>query len=484
MNFRICAAAVACLVTASCTVESFDAMYDNISGFPEYEESGDRFSEIKENDFIKTSVNNQSTFSIDADGAAYAYMRRNVRAGRLPDANSVRIEEYLNYFTFNYPDPENGQAVAINGEFGPCPWTPSHRLLRLGIKGRSLEEDNIPNSNYVFLVDVSGSMYSDDKLGLLKKGLISLVDNLRPDDRVSIVTYSGTVQRILGSTPVSEAGSIKEAISKLTAGGSTAGGAAMKMAYEEAVANYIEGGNNRVVMGTDGDFNVGVTSTDELLEMAEDYAAKGIYLTVCGFGTGNLNDSMMETVSGKGNGTYEYIDCEEEMVKVFVNEVSKFHSIANDAKVQVTFDPERVESYRLIGYENRLLSNEDFENDRKDAGEIGAGQTITALYEIIPGEAYEDGGDAAVFDFRYKESPGASSIPLTLKIKPSSSISDEFNFAAGIAAYGLVLFDSKYKGAASFEMAYELSESGLGFDPYHYREQFRSLVLAARKITR
>ena len=483
MDIKTCAAAVACLVTVSCTMESFDAVYDNI-GMPEYAEgAGDRFSEIKENEFIKTSDNNQSTFSIDADGAAYAYMRRNVTAGGLPSANSVRIEEYLNYFTFNYPEPENGQAAAINGEFGPCPWNPAHRLLRLGIKGRSLEEDDVPLSNYVFLVDVSGSMYPDDKLGLLKKGLTSLVDNLRPDDRVSIVTYSGSAERILESTPVSEAERIKNAISKLTAGGSTAGGAAMKMAYEEALSNYIEGGNNRVVMGTDGDFNVGVTSTDALLEMAEDYASKGIYLTVCGFGTGNLNDSMMETVSGKGNGTYEYIDCEEEMVKVFVNEVSKFHSVANDAKVQVTFDKERVDSYRLIGYENRLLSNEDFENDRKDAGEIGAGQTITALYEIIPGKAFEDGGDAAVFDFRYKESLGASSIPLTLKIKPSSGISDEFYFAAGVAAYGLVLFDSKYKGAATFDMAYELSGSGLGFDPYHYREQFRSLVLAARKIS-
>ena len=307
------------------------------------EQGGDRFDEIIENGFIETAEQNVSTFSIDADGAAYGYMRKMLSNRRLPDPSAVRIEEYLNYFTFDYADPEGDHTVAINSETGPCPWNEGHRLLRLGLKGKSMPLNQTPAANFVFMVDVSGSMDYEDKLELLKASLNTLVDNLRPTDRISIVTYASKVEKILESTPASEAGKIKSAISKLNARGSTNGGEAMKIAYEEALENYIEGGNNRVIMGTDGDFNVGVTSTDALLEMVQNYADKGIYLTVCGFGTGNLNDSMMETISNKGNGTYQYIDSELEMVKVFVHENSKFYSVANDTKVQVTFDPEKVE---------------------------------------------------------------------------------------------------------------------------------------------
>ena len=476
------------VIASSCSMDEsyqMDSSYDSSisGGEDEYSEpsAGDRFDEIRENPFVKTADNDKSTFSVDADGAAYGYMRKMVNLGRLPQQNSVRIEEYLNYFTFDYPEPEGNVAVAINGEAGECPWNKSHKLMRLGIKGRSMPVSELPRANYVFLIDVSGSMNSTDKLDILKAGLTSLVDNLNSSDRISIVTYSGEVKLLLESTLVSKASVIKKAISSLVASGSTAGGAAMKMAYEECLKNYIEGGNNRVIMGTDGDFNVGVTSTDAILEMAQDYAAKGIYLTVCGFGTGNLNDSMMEKVSNAGNGTYEYIDSEDEMTKVFVNEVSKFFSVANDAKVQITFDKEKVDSYRLIGYENRLLSNEDFENDDKDAGEIGAGQTVTALYEIIPAEGYGDGSDIAIFDFRYKDKLGDDSIPLTCNVGEASATSTEFRFAAGVAAYGLTLRNSQYRGDADFAMAYNLAGQS-EYDPHGYRAAFCQLVLEASEI--
>lgn len=457
-----------------------EADYEASMPEPGDEEAGDRFDEIKDNDFIKTSDQNVSTFSIDADGAAYGYMRKLLSKGMLPVASSVRIEEYLNYFTFNYADPTGDHTVAINSEVGPCPWNEGHFLVRLGLKGKSMDLSQTPPANFVFMVDVSGSMDSADKLGLLKTCLATLVDNLRPDDRVSIITYASKVEKLIESTPASEANKIKEAIAKLNARGSTAGGAAMKMAYEEALANFIEGGNNRVIMGTDGDFNVGVTSTDALLEMVQDYADKGIYLTVCGFGSGNLNDSMMETISNKGNGTYQYIDSELEMVKVFVHENSKFYSVANDTKVQITFDAEKVDSYRLIGYENRVMANEDFENDDKDAGEIGAGQTITALYEIIPAEGFESGQQVAVFDVRYKKALGQESILLTDEVMSVSSDGTEISFAAGVAAYGMILRNSKYRGSADYDMAASLVEQGLAFDPHGYRAELLELISTAK----
>ena len=486
--FNFFAVALVGICVASCSKGDFymdglvypEADYEASMPEPGDEEAGDRFDEIKDNDFIKTSDQNVSTFSIDADGAAYGYMRKLLSKGMLPVASSVRIEEYLNYFTFNYADPTGDHTVAINSEVGPCPWNEGHFLVRLGLKGKSMDLSQTPPANFVFMVDVSGSMDSADKLGLLKTCLATLVDNLRPDDRVSIITYASKVEKLIESTPASEANKIKEAIAKLNARGSTAGGAAMKMAYEEALANFIEGGNNRVIMGTDGDFNVGVTSTDALLEMVQDYADKGIYLTVCGFGSGNLNDSMMKTISNKGNGTYQYIDSELEMVKVFVHENSKFYSVANDTKVQITFDPEKVDSYRLIGYENRVMANEDFENDDKDAGEIGAGQTITALYEIIPAEGFESGQQVAVFDVRYKKALGQESILLTDEVMSVSSDGTEISFAAGVAAYGMILRNSKYRGSADYDMAASLVEQGLAFDPHGYRAELLELISTAK----
>lgn len=436
-----------------------------------------KFDEIVENDFIKVADEPVSTFSVDADGASYSYIKRCITHGESFNAAAARIEEFINYFPFDYAEPTGSDLVALNSEIGDCPWAEGHKIIRLGMKGKSIPDNEMPTANYVFLVDVSGSMDSEDKLDLLKSGLVKMLDVLNPDDRISIVTYSGEVKKVLESTPVSKSADIKKAIRKLTAGGSTAGGQAMKMAYEEAKRNYIAGGNNRVIMGTDGDFNVGVTDTDSLLEMVQDYAKTGIYLTICGFGWGNLNDSMMETVSNKGNGTYEYIADGSDMTKIFVNEKSKFFSVANDCKVQVKFNPETVSEYRLIGYENRAMSNEDFDNDDKDAAEIGAGQTVTALYEIIPAEGYGAGAQCATFDFRYKETLDSSSLLLAEEVKAQGGAGDSFSFACGVAAYGMILRDSKYKGTADLAMVKSLVEDGIkGYDPYEYRADFLSLV--------
>ena len=453
------------------------------------EASGDKFDDFTDNPFVKTADEPVSTFSVDADGASYAIMRRYLTSGYRIDPSSVRIEEFLNYFTFNYAAPKGDDHVAIHAEVGECPWNAGHHLLQLGIKGKELPAAAMPRANFVFLVDVSGSMASRDKLDLLKKGLTELLYQLNPDDRISLITYSGEVNKLLESTPVREADKLKKAIGKLTASGCTAGGEALKMAYEEALSNYDPKCNNRVIMGTDGDFNVGVTTTDALVEMVENYARKGIYMTCLGFGTGNLNDAMMEKISNAGNGTYHYVDCENEMMKVFVHERSQFVSVANDAKCQVSFNPDLVSEYRLIGYENRVMSNEDFENDKKDAAEIGAGQTITALYELVLKADYQNtlvasaasATNLVTFDFRYKKTLDGASIPLQVALTADSPINkygrpDDFYFAAGVAAYGMVLRDSPYKGDATIDMAKRLVSQGLRFDPHGYRAELLKLM--------
>nr|MCR5407708.1 DUF3520 domain-containing protein [Bacteroidales bacterium] len=362
----------------------------------------------------------------------------------------------------------------------PCPWNAQHKLLRLGIKGKSLEGDQIPQANFVFLIDVSGSMSSNDKLPLLKQGLITMLDYMRPDDRVAIVTYASGEQLLLQSTPVSSKSQIVKAIKGLAASGSTAGASGMKMAYEEAEKNFIQGANNRVIMGTDGDFNVGITGTDAICEFVQNYAAKGIYITICGFGKGNLNDGMMEKVSNSGNGTYEYIDSENELTKVFVNERSRFISVANDCKAQITFNKDVVKKYRLIGYENRVLQNDDFENDKVDAAEIGSGQTITALYEL---EMASAAGSIGKFDFRYKESLGDDSKLVSLDVpEAGAEASENLRFASSLAAYGLWLRDSEYKGDASLQMATDLAKNALGQDPYGLRKEYVELLQKAATI--
>ncbi|MCR5158915.1 MAG: VWA domain-containing protein [Prevotella sp.] len=487
--------AAACLMAVGCSVSNEGADYEALMGYDTYYDenvmlptgSGDQFSEFADNPFVKTSQQNVSTFSVDADGASYAILRRYLNEGRDVNPSSVHIEELLNYFTFDYASPTGNHTVAINAEVGECPWNPQHRLLRLGIKGKELTKKETPRANFVFLVDVSGSMAVKDKLDLLKSGLKTMLSQMNPDDRISLITYSGEVKKLLESTQVREEHKIVAAINKLNANGYTNGGEALKMAYEEAIANYDPKCNNRIILGTDGDFNFGITSTSALTEMVEGYAKKGIYLTCLGFGTGNLNDEMMESISNHGNGTYHYIDSEEEMMKVFVHERERFVSVANDAKCQVTFDSKLISEYRLIGYENRMMSNDDFKDDKKDAGEIGAGQTITALYELVLSNDLDGkvGKTFVTFDFRYKKSLDAESFPLqkTLEVEHifnKNGRSHDFYFAAGVAAYGMVLRHSPYKGDATIDMAQKLVSGNLGSDPHGYRAKLLELMDKAK----
>lgn len=481
----VLAAAATAMVGCSDQTGGPDLVYTPEAEISNLPLSGNQHDEFADNPFVDTKDAPTSTFSVDADGASYAIIRSYLRkTGSVPPA-AVRIEEMLNYFTFDYPSPADGHSVAINAEVAPCPWQEGHWLLRLGLKGREVKSEEMPLANYVFLVDVSGSMQGGDRLDLLKTGLKRLLPLMNPNDRISLITYSGEVRKLLESTPASEATKIARAIDLLEADGYTNGGEALKMAYEEAQANFDPSKNNRIILGTDGDFNFGVTTTEALTEMVESYASKGIYLSCMGFGFGNLNDGMMESITNHGNGTYYYIESEEEMMKVFVNERERFVSVANDTKCQVTFDPALVQSYRLIGYENRVMANEDFADDTKDAGEIGAGQTITALYELVPAEGAEAVGHWQVgrFDCRYKQRLGGESLPLTADITAFSPaeeslrpLSSDMSFAAGVAAYGMLLRRSPYAGEASMELARKLVGDGLDYDPFGYRRQLAELM--------
>jgi len=451
------------------------------SGFM-YEEAdtyNENYKGEAENPFVQVADEPVSTFSVDADGGSYANMRRFMHFGQHPPKEAVRIEEFLNYFTFDYAEPAGGEHVSLNSEIAVCPWNTEHVLMRLGMKGLSIPEDDLPDANYVFLIDVSGSMSSPEKLGILKSGFKLMVDNMRDQDRVAIVTYAGSAGVLLESTYGDEKKKIKKAIDKLGAGGSTAGAEGIITAYEIAEEHLVAGGNNRVILGSDGDFNVGPSSTEELIELIEEKRESGIYLTVLGVGTGNLNDHMMEQIANKGNGTYEYIDNADQLKKVFIYERSKFYSVAKDSKIQVTFDSTTVFSYRLIGYENRSLENDDFENDSTDAGEIGAGQTITAMYELI---LQNDAPDAhfATFDFRYKKPNEAVSRPLSHKVEMSpvamTNASENMRFAAAVTAFGLLNRESEYKGDASKDLVLELAEDAAYFDPNGFREEFIDIV--------
>ncbi len=438
--------------------------------------SGDQYTDYGENPFISAGEDPVSTFGIDADGASYSNMRGYESDGYRIPSEAVRIEEFINYFTFDYPEPET-ENVSLHSETSVCPWNEEHYLLRIGLKGMDLDGDR-PPANFVFLIDVSGSMDNEDKIDVLKSGFKRMAEQLTDKDRVAIVTYSGKVDVALKSVSGSETRKIKNAINGLRAGGSTAGGAAIEMAYEIAEDNYIEGGNNRIVLGTDGDFNVGVSSTDALIEMVQDYRDLGIYLTICGVGHGNLNESMMEQVANKGDGNYEYIDNGDQIYKVFVQEYDKFFTVAKDAKIQITFDSLSVDSYRLIGYENRVLEDSEFEDDSTDAGEIGATQTITALYEIIPQE-----GTTSSFgsiEFRYKR-PGEDQSRLLSQgtdnsRKAFNASSENMKFTASLAGFGMLLKESEYKGNLTVEDIKAWGNNSLSYDPNGFREEYIELI--------
>jgi Ca-activated chloride channel family protein len=447
---------------------------------------GEGYEEYKENSFITTLEESTSTFSIDADGGSYSNTRRFLNSEQLPPRGAIRSEEFMNYFNFDYPEPDGQHPIALNGEISSCPWNTQHKLLRIGIQGKSYPKQELPRSNFVFLIDVSGSMASSNKLELLKEGFKIFTDQLDDADRVSIVTYAGQSGVLLPSTLGSEKETIKAAIDQLGAGGSTAGAEGIITAYDIALQNFIEGGNNRVVLGTDGDFNVGVSSQEGLVELIEEKRELGVFLTVLGVGTGNYQDAKMEQLANNGNGTYEYLDNLDQAKKVLVYEFQKFFAVAKDVKVQVYFNPDVVFAYRLIGYENRLLENEDFEDDEKDAGEIGAGQNITALYEIIPSVMSLPNSAALSVDFRYKLPDADISIPLSLDIidSPQSfhSASEHMRFAACAAGFGMLLWESEYSGDLNYDKIINWASNATSYDPYGFRGEFIQLVNKAKEL--
>ncbi len=461
----------------------------------------EQYDWIPENAFKMALENPLSTFSIDVDRAAYANVRRFLNDNQLPPPDAVRIEEMVNYFEYDYPQPQGEDPFAISLEVASCPWNNDHELALVGLQGLKVDTKDLPPNNLVFLLDVSGSMNSVDKLPLLKSAMRLLVNQLRPEDSVSIVVYAGAAGLVL--EPTSDKGRINEAIGRLQAGGSTAGGAGIELAYLTAQQGFLEGGNNRVILATDGDFNVGVSSDSALIRVIEEKRESGIFLTVLGFGTGNLKDSKMEKLADKGNGNYAYIDDILEAKKVLVNEMGgTLLTIAKDVKIQVEFNPSQVKAYRLIGYENRILASEDFENDLKDAGELGAGHTVTALYELIPAGSDEpvpvtgelkyqktqlvDSDDLMTVKLRYKQPDGDVSKLLVRSVKASEfhglRPSHNFQFASEVAEFGMLLRNSEFKGNASYGQIIERAHQVKGADREGYRAEFIRLVEKAQLL--
>lgn len=469
---------------------------------------GESYAKIEENPFLETSRAPLSTFSIDVDTASYSNTRRFLNEGRLPPKDAVRIEELVNYFSYDYPQPTAGAPFSVTTEVADCPWNARHRLVHIGLQGKKVSAENMPPANLVFLIDVSGSMDEPRKLPLVKASLRTLAEQLTARDRVAIVVYAGTSGLVLPSTPGDRKGEIISAVERLEAGGSTNGGQGIQLAYRVARENFIRGGTNRVILSTDGDFNVGLTGDDALVRLIEQERQDGIFLSVLGVGEGNLNDSMMEKLADKGNGNYAYIDTEAEARKALGEQVGgTLMTIAKDVKIQVEFNPRAVAGYRLIGYENRLLAARDFNDDRKDAGEIGAGHTVTALYEVVPaGQKVENPGvDALKYQRPAQDVPGASAGELmTIKLRykePSGDASKllsvgvvdtgasyqnasaNFKFAAAVAEFGMLLRDSHYKAQASYDGALQLARASAGADLHGHRTEFVGLVEKARSLS-
>ena len=463
------------------------------------------YNRIDENPFLDVLKNPLSTFSVDVDTASYSNMRRMIKQGKLPPKDAVRIEELINYFTYNYPEPNDAHPFSVTTEISVCPWNKAHKLVRIGLKGKMIPMDSSPLSNLVFLIDVSGSMHS--RLPLVKAALKLLVEQLRTQDRMAIVTYAGASGLVLPSTAGDQKAKIIETLDNLAAGGSTAGGEGITLAYKVALENRLEAGNNRVILATDGDFNVGPASQSDLQELIEQKRDQGIFLTVLGFGMGNLKDANMELLADKGDGNYAYIDSLLEAKKVLVNEMgATLLTIAKDVKIQTEFNPAKVKSYRLIGYENRLLRNEDFKDDAKDAGEIGAGHVVTAFYETAPVSSERDDNqntlkytetavkksafetnEIMTVKLRYKHPKAAESQrivhPVIDKDIALANASEDFKFASAVAEFGLILRDSKYKAEASYDSVVMRAQEAKGQDMAGYRSEFIQLVGAAQSLS-
>lgn len=443
-------------------------------------ESAEVYNEIIENPFISTKDEPVSTFSIDADGGAYGNTRRYLAGGQIPPADAIRTEELINYFNYDYPEATDGHPISLEGEISSCPWNQDHKLMRVGIKGKTIEKAYYPASNLVFLVDVSGSMSAENKLTLLKESMALIVPELRSLDKISIVTYASNPGVALKPTTGNEKSKILRAIQSLEANGSTNGEGGIRTAYDLAEENLVIGGNNRIIMATDGDFNVGISDQDELIELIEEERERGIFLTTIGLGTGNYKEGQMEQLADNGNGNYEYIDDIEQGRKVFVEEFNKFFTVAKDVKVQVAFNSDHVVKYRLIGYENRVLANADFEDDTKDAGEIGAGQSITALYEIETVPNIQHSAQAFTIDFRYKLPDEDVSNPLELQVSDHNIhydlASQDHQFAVAVASFGLLMRESEYRGVTSYDNIRSWAERSMSYDPFGYKREFIDLV--------
>jgi len=472
---------------------------------------------FEDNGFVLVGNEPLSTFSIDVDTASYANMRRFLTRGQLPPRDSVRIEELINYFKYDYAGPTGEAPFAVHMSVASAPWRPEHRLVRIGLKGGELDREERPAANLVFLLDVSGSMRPENKLPLVKRAIGMLTEQLTESDRVAIVTYAGTSGLALPSTRGDRHSVILNAVEALHAGGSTNGASGIALAYQIATQNFITDGINRVILATDGDFNVGVTSRGDLERLIEEKARSGVFLTVAGFGIGNLKDATLETLSNKGNGNYAYIDTVQEARKVFVEDLmGTLVTIAKDEKIQVEFNSSQVAAYRLIGYENRALAPQDFNNDRKDAGEIGAGHTVTALYEIVPAGMtppgpsvdplrYREGTNDAraalpapapvpdgvqaemlTLKLRYKEPGGSTSKLLTFHLKDSdtqlASASSDFKFAAAVASFGQMLRQSPHVAGMDYGSVMALAEDGMAKDAHGYRAEFMDLLRSARPM--
>ena len=480
--------------------------------------STEQYARFADNPFLTVGEQPLSTFSIDVDTASYANVRRFLSAGRRPPRDAVRIEELVNYFRYDYPQPEEIEPFSVTLEAAACPWRPGHRLVRIGLQGRDVNRDARPAGNIVFLVDVSGSMNQPNKLPLVKQALTMLVEELSENDHVAIVTYAGNAGLVLPSTSGDQKERIRAAIGGLQAGGSTHGSAGITLAYEQAAERFIEGGANRVILCTDGDLNVGITSDQALVDLITKQAKGGTFLTVLGFGNGNLQDEKLEKIANHGNGVYAVIDGVREARKVLVEQLTgSTITIAKDVKIQVEFNPAEVASYRLLGYENRILAAEDFRDDKKDAGEIGAGHTVTALYEIVlvgeeAGPAAGRGAEPLKYQaapapvppvakpaldgpasrewltvkLRWKQPEGNTStlreVPLAEKGGAFDAASADLRFAAAVAAFGMILRDSEHKGTATLPFAAELAGSALGRDQGGYRAEFLDLVRRAEAL--
>ncbi len=472
----------------------------------------EEYEAIHENIFLEATKNPLSTFSIDVDAASYSNIRRFINQGQMPPKDAVRIEEMVNYFDYDYTGPKDDVPFAVHTEVSDCPWDEKHQLVHIGLQGKKIPTENLPPSNLVFLIDVSGSMSSPNKLPLLKAGFRMLIDQIRPIDRVAIVVYAGAAGLVLPSTSGQEKEKILQALDNLQAGGSTAGGEGIRLAYEVAKENFQKEGNNRVILATDGDFNTGVSSNAAMERLIEQKREEGVFLTVLGFGMSNYKDSKMELLADKGNGNYAYIDNIQEAKKVLVSEFGgTLFTIAKDVKFQIEFNPAKVQAYRLIGYENRALKNEDFNNDKKDAGELGSGHTVTAMYEIIPAGAetteeplhlvdplkYQkqqidpsayNSAELMTLKLRYK-APDANKSQLIVQAVKDRKVSlkntsDNFRFAASVAGFGMLLRDSEFKGDLTYDGVIQLAKAAKGEDTEGYRMEFIRMVESCNLMAR